>query len=340
MPAFIVTLRGKKMRRMESGEKRERERNKERVVEGDEWKSEREKERQGKRPQILFQVKGFLSRHLPCAREPVKIKMTSRNVFSLPLSLSLSLFSKLDKLERAPPPPPPPPPSTFSTSFFHHEQLLLDFTLIRARFTRPPAITGPRKRNRRAEVAALEAHRSRWMKITRLIRTGGKGRTEKGKGKRCEKKFRTDAFAMPYRSPSISGAPDRIDPTSGSGNGFSPGWRAEACRFDRGDRSRSGSCNENVNRCLDMLRTCVHPFGSADRSYSIVVPGPGVFQPPLCTLPRIYSRCVSSWGRETRRSNTSFPHTSFARTRSKPFLQELHQFLRPFTRSISINSIF
>lgn len=102
---------------------------------------------------------------------------------------------------------------------------------------------------------------------------------------------------MPYRSPSISGAPDRIDPTSGSGNGFSPGWRAEACRFDRGDRSRSGSCNENVNRCLDMLRTCVHPFGSADRSYSIVVPGPGVFQPPLCTLPRIYSRCVSSWPR-------------------------------------------
>ena len=138
MPAFIVTLRGKKMRRMESGEKRERERNKERVVEGDEWKSEREKERQGKRPQILFQVKGFLSRHLPCAREPVKIKMTSRNVFSLPLSLSLSLFSKLDKLERAP--PPPPPPSTFSTSFFHHEQLLLDFTLIRARFTRPPPL--------------------------------------------------------------------------------------------------------------------------------------------------------------------------------------------------------
>lgn len=135
------------------------------------------------------------------------------------------------------------------------------------------------------------------MKITRLIRTGGKGRTEKGKGKRREKKFRTDAFAMPYRSPSISGAPDRIDPTSGSGNGFSPGWRAEACRFDRGDRSRSGSCNENVNRCLDMLRTCVHPFGSADRSYSIVVPGPGVFQPPLCTLPRIYSRCVSSWPR-------------------------------------------
>lgn len=43
----------------------------------------RKGERQGKRPQILFQVKGFLSRHLPRAREPVKIKMTSRNVFSL-----------------------------------------------------------------------------------------------------------------------------------------------------------------------------------------------------------------------------------------------------------------
>lgn len=126
-----------------------------------------------------------------------------------------------------------------------------------------------------------------------------------------EKKFRPMhfAFSTTYRSPSISGAPDRIDPTSGSGNGFSPGWRAEACRFDRGDRSRSGSCNENVNRCLDMLRTCVHrdPFGSQLYRY-IPDCGPDVFQPPLCSLPGIYSRCVSSWPEQTRRSNTSFSH--------------------------------
>lgn len=57
--------------------------------------------------------------------------------------------------------------------------------------------------------------------------------------------------SVTYRSPSISGALDRIDPTSSYENGFSPGWRAEAYRFDCGDRSRSGSCKESVNRCLD-----------------------------------------------------------------------------------------
>ena len=43
------------------------------------------------------------------------------------------------------------------------------------------------------------------------------------------------------RSPGISDAPGRIDPMSDFGNGFSPGWQAATCRFDYGDRSRSGS---------------------------------------------------------------------------------------------------
>lgn len=171
MPAFIVTLRGKKMRRMERrGEReRERERNKEiegeikrekRVVEGDEWKSEREKERQGKRPQILFQVKGFLSRHLPCAREPAKIKMTSRNVFSL--SLYFPSWTSWREPHR----------TTTTIHFFHFifpprttsSWFHVDSTVIHAAAHYYPLRW--RERNHRAEVAALEAHRSRWMKIT------------------------------------------------------------------------------------------------------------------------------------------------------------------------------
>lgn len=103
MPAFVVTLRGKKMRgsgeRAFGGEetrkeRKGRERNaeekgdrkcartREKAKEGERvsekkitrsrenrrrWR-ERGKYRRGKRPQILFQVKGFLSRHLPRSR--------------------------------------------------------------------------------------------------------------------------------------------------------------------------------------------------------------------------------------------------------------------------------
>lgn len=76
----------------------------------------------------------------------------------------------------------------------------------------------------------------------RKIRVTGSQRLEWFEDFRC---------SVTYRSPSISGALDRIDPMSSYGNGFSPGWRAEAYRFDCGDRSRSGSCKESVNRCLD-----------------------------------------------------------------------------------------
>lgn len=111
MLAFIFTLRGKKRGAWSRGKKdkkigRERERGEKCKRGGNGWKSERGKKRRGKRPQILFQVKGFLSRHLPCAREPLKIKTISRNVFSL------SALSKLDKRATN-------PVSTGGTSFFH-----------------------------------------------------------------------------------------------------------------------------------------------------------------------------------------------------------------------------
>ena len=90
---------------------------------------------------------------------------------------------------------------------------------------------------------------------------------------------------MTYRSPGIFGVPGHIDPTSRYGNGFSPGWRAEACRFGHGDRSRSGSCKESVNRCLDTY-VSMH-YKSADLAVDHRLLDPAR---PYFTLPSVLSR--------------------------------------------------
>lgn len=67
MPAFIVTLRGKKMRRMESGEKRERKR--EREIKRESWKemNERVKEkRNGREKGRKFFSRSKVSFHVIC----------------------------------------------------------------------------------------------------------------------------------------------------------------------------------------------------------------------------------------------------------------------------------
>lgn len=206
-----------------------------------------ERKRRWKRPQILFQVKGFLSRHLPCAaRGALKIKMTSRNVFSLSAFLFSSfLFRQTGQAE----------PRTVSRRHFIFPprwnvcpwrlQPPLDFKLIRlARDSRatyyPP----------RDEIISTEESVTTLLDgINPLIGGERKSFTMIG-----EMRFQRSPT---HRFLDISGAPGRIDPTSSCGNGFSLDWEAEACRSDRGDRSRSGSCKENVNRCLDTY-TCVH----------------------------------------------------------------------------------
>lgn len=93
--------------------------------------------------------------------------------------------------------------------------------------------------------------------LIRWSRENVRAREKRWKGKerktitRVKSGIFTGVEGVTYRSPGIFGVPGHIDPTSRYGTGFSPGWRAEACRFDHGDRSRSGFCKESVNRCLD-----------------------------------------------------------------------------------------